>query len=85
MDEVRWLRSLEESRGTDLASIDVAPGVMRTVRALEAQEASDRLFPIAAAVALVAGAAAMALALPTWLATQTPLGDLTETFDLVLR
>ncbi len=84
MKEVEWLKSLDQAAPTPRV-VDVAPGVMQAVRSRAIPPDPDRVFPIAAVVAALAGLAAMALVAPAWFAPSDPFEGFGETLNLVLR
>jgi hypothetical protein len=82
MNEVDWLKSLDRATPHP-TTIDVTEAVMRVARSTPRNP--DAVFSIGAVVAAVAGVAAIALAVPWWVATQDPLACFAEAFDLVLQ
>jgi hypothetical protein len=84
MNEVEWLKSLDRAAATPRV-VDVTPGVMQAVRSRSISQDNDRVFPVAAVVAAVVGAAAVALVAPSWFAPSDPFAEFGEPLDLVLR
>jgi hypothetical protein len=86
MNEVKWLKSLDRASlpRNDVPRIDVTMGVMRAVRTIRYEE-DDAVFPLAALAALLAGAAAIAVMLPVWFATENPLAGFADALNLVLQ
>jgi hypothetical protein len=84
MNEVTWLKSLDVN-GPPCASIDVTRGVMQQVRSHAQDQEDDRVMPVAAAIAVVAGIAALLLAAPMWTISADPFRNFGEVVNLVLR
>ena len=81
MNEVEWLKSLDGPRPAPL--VDVVPGVMRAIRAVEPDPV--RIYQYAAAAALLAGVVSLIVGLPALTSGPDPLSGVAEAFNLVLR
>ncbi|MBA3273161.1 MAG: hypothetical protein H0T11_04720 [Chthoniobacterales bacterium] len=82
MDEIEWIQTLDRAK-PDVAQVDVSRRVMLTLRSQHHQR--DRIFPFAALLATAAGMAALAVALPAWIAAQDPLAGFADGFRMVLQ
>jgi hypothetical protein len=83
MNEVEWLKSLDNTGPAPL--VDVLPGVMHAIRTAEPEPDSERIYQLAAVVALLVGGLALVLGLPALTPGLDPFGGLAESFNLVLR
>ena len=84
MNEVEWLKSLDRAEPAP-PMIDVTRGVMQAVRSRSMARDDDSVFPFAAAVAAIVGAAAVAAVAPAWFALSDPFAGFGEALNLVLR
>lgn len=83
MNEVDWIKSIDQA-DAPAARVEVAPQVMRAIRAAR-REDGERMFGIAAAVAVAAGIVSLLLAWPTWIAPESPITGFDEAVRLVLQ
>jgi hypothetical protein len=85
MNEVEWIKALDAG-ATGAGGVDVAARVLHEIRHREAMPArpADAL-PLAALLAVLAGAGTAAYALALWVDLQEPLAAFIEPWRLVLQ
>jgi hypothetical protein len=84
MNEVEWIKSLDRPLLDEPPRrIDVTVSVMRAVHSVQHED--EAVLSIAAVFAVIAGVAAIALALPVWVSTQDPLAGFADALNLVLQ
>ncbi len=81
MNEIEWIKSLDKAQ--PVVRVSVANSVMRTLRSGE--QLIAQISPLAALVAMLAGAGAIAFAMQVWINFQDPLMNFMDSWKLVLQ
>ena len=85
MNEVKWIKSLDQREPQRASEVDVANDVMREIRSRRSAAQDRDPLGIAALLATVAGGGAVAYAVVAWSAFQDPLLNLFDSVKLVLQ